>query len=145
MSGLDPIGRRDFRDLILEERGRGTTVFFSSHILQDAEMICDRVGIVVRGRLRTVGRLEDLLAGGRRGYEVALSGVGEGFVPDPATVIARSASSLLLRTPSLEDAEAVARAARAAGGRLVSLVPARATLEDVFLEELRAGEGAAGA
>src|SRR6185436_18977077 len=57
MSGLDPIGRRDFRDLILEARAGGTTVFFSSHILQDAEVICDRVAILADGRIKSVGKL----------------------------------------------------------------------------------------
>ena len=69
MSGLDPIGRRDVRDLILELREAGKTVFFSSHILQDAELICDRVGIVVEGRLRHLGVLtrwsDPSLAGSR--------------------------------------------------------------------------------
>ena len=62
MSGLDPLGRRDVRDLILALRARGCTVFFSSHILSDAEALCDRVAIVAQGKLAAAGRLNELLA-----------------------------------------------------------------------------------
>src|SRR5712692_4755616 len=61
MSGLDPIGRREVRDIILQLKDRGKTVFFSTHILPDVEMICDRVGILVRGRLRSVGAIHELV------------------------------------------------------------------------------------
>lgn len=63
MSGLDPIGRKMVGDLIMELKGRGKTVFFSSHILSDIERFCDRVGIIVGGRLRLVDRLDNLLTG----------------------------------------------------------------------------------
>jgi ABC-2 type transport system ATP-binding protein len=63
MSGLDPIGRKMIGDIILELKGRGKTIFFSSHILTDVERFCDKVGIIVSGRLRLVGRLDDLLVG----------------------------------------------------------------------------------
>jgi ABC-2 type transport system ATP-binding protein len=74
MSGLDPIGRREVRDLILSLRGAGKTVFFSSHILQDAEMLCDHVAILEGGRLRSQGRLQDLVSGSVRWFEVAVRG-----------------------------------------------------------------------
>lgn len=61
MSALDPVGRTKIRDVILRLKDEGKTVFFSSHILSDVEMICDRVGILVNGRLKEVGRLEELL------------------------------------------------------------------------------------
>ena len=62
MSGLDPIGRREVRDLILELKRLGKTVFFSTHILPDVETLCDRVGVIIQGRLRDVGRLGELLS-----------------------------------------------------------------------------------
>src|SRR5512145_1520647 len=62
MSGLDPVGRKEVRDLILELKRRGKTVFFSTHILPDVESLCDRVGVIVGGRLRDVGRIGDLLS-----------------------------------------------------------------------------------
>src|SRR5256885_11217547 len=61
MSGLDPIGRRDVRDIILRLKDQGKTIFFSTHILPDVEMICDRVGILVKGRLRAVGAVHELV------------------------------------------------------------------------------------
>ncbi|UCD19300.1 MAG: ABC transporter ATP-binding protein [candidate division WOR-3 bacterium] len=61
LTGLDPIGRKDIKDLILEEKDKGTTIFFSSHILPDAEAVCDRVGIIIEGQMREVGRLNDVL------------------------------------------------------------------------------------
>jgi ABC-2 type transport system ATP-binding protein len=146
MSGLDPVGRRDFRDLILQSRDRGATVFFSSHILQDAEMICDRVAILVAGRLRSVVRLDQLLGAAGAGYEVTVEGVGPGELDGSEEVLARLEGRLLVRTRSLEEAEALAERARRRGGRLTALVPARATLEDLFLrhvgEAQRPGEGA---
>jgi len=75
MSGLDPLGRRDIRALILQLRDAGRTVFFSSHVLSDAEALCSRVGIVVAGRLVTSGRLSEMLASHVRGWEVVASGL----------------------------------------------------------------------
>src|SRR5689334_11213769 len=74
MSGLDPFGRRDVRDLILEQRARGTTVLFSSHILPDVEMLCDRVAILLGGRLRRVDTVHELVRGGRHPVEIRCSG-----------------------------------------------------------------------
>src|SRR4029450_13257019 len=76
MSGLDPLGRRDIRALILELRDRGTTVFFSSHILSDAEALCSLVAIIAGGRLATMGRLTDMAGYELRGWEVVVTGLG---------------------------------------------------------------------
>jgi ABC-2 type transport system ATP-binding protein len=74
MSGLDPFGRRDVRELIHEQRARGTTVLFSSHILPDVEMLCDRVAIVLHGRLERVATLAELTGGGHEAVEFRCSG-----------------------------------------------------------------------
>src|ERR1041385_3610557 len=78
MSGLDPLGRREMRQLILRLRDRGCTVFFSSHVLADAEALCSRVAILAGGRLVAAGRLSDLLAFQVRGWELVVSGVTTG-------------------------------------------------------------------
>src|SRR5207237_10872350 len=72
MSGLDPVGRKDVRDLILGLRQEGRTVLFSTHILSDVEAICDRVGILVAGRLTDIGALTDLVAPGARAVELVV-------------------------------------------------------------------------
>src|SRR5688572_32273843 len=77
MSGLDPIGRRDVRDIILRLRDRGATVFFSSHILGDAEAICSRVGIVVGGRLVAAGTLAEMVPFRIRGWEMIVTALPE--------------------------------------------------------------------
>ena len=73
MSGLDPIGRKEIRDLILRLHGEGKTIFMNTHILSDVEMLCDRVAIIVKGRIRYEGRIEDFLGGEERRCDVTLA------------------------------------------------------------------------
>jgi ABC-2 type transport system ATP-binding protein len=140
MSGLDPIGRKEVRDLILELKRRGKTVFFSTHILPDVESLCDRVGVILGGRLRDVGRISELLSPRVRSVEVVLE------VPDQArdglaggTLVSQEGRPLGLVFPDLDAANAAARSALDAGGSLVSLAPHRETLEDFFVRRLAEG------
>jgi len=133
MSGLDPIGRREVRDLILELRRAGRTVFFSSHILQDAEMICDRVAILDRGRLRSTGRLGDLVSSAVRWFEVSVRGA----VPaGPIVLLSSEGAEHLLQVPDVDALAEVLEATRRAGGQVLSVWPRRETLEDLFLREI---------
>ena len=134
MSGLDPIGRREVRDLILSLRAAGRTVLFSSHILSDAELLCDRVAIVFRGRARAVGRLDELVPPDARWYEVEI----DGDVPDLAGAarVAASGRESLVRVDDARDLPRVLAAVEAAGAKVVSVFPRRRTLEDLFLEEI---------
>jgi ABC-2 type transport system ATP-binding protein len=146
MSGLDPLGRRDIRALVLRLRDRGCTVFFSSHILSDAEALCGRVGIVARGRLLAAGRISDLLSGNGRGWELIVAGVSAESLA-PLTSQAASVTSLdegrhTLVLPSSAAPEPLVADLIAAGARIVSLTPVRQTLEEYFVE--RVGPGAAG-
>src|SRR5690349_12891487 len=77
MSGLDPIGRSQVRDIILKLRQRGCTVFFSSHILSDAESLCSRVGIMAQGRLVASGRVSDMIAFELKGWELVMAGLSD--------------------------------------------------------------------
>ena len=72
LTGLDPIGRKEIKDLILEEKAKGTTIFFSSHILPDAEAVCDRIGIIIEGKIMQVGDLATLLKKGVKTDEISL-------------------------------------------------------------------------
>jgi ABC-2 type transport system ATP-binding protein len=143
MSGLDPIGRKEVRDLIVELKRRGKTVFFSTHILPDVESICDRVGVILGGRLRDVGRISDLLSPRVRSVELVMD------VPGPARdgiaagkLQSRDQDRYAVSFPDLESANASVAAVLAAGGTLVSLVPYRETLEDFFMRRLQEGKSA---
>jgi ABC-2 type transport system ATP-binding protein len=137
MSGLDPIGRKEVRDLILDLNRRGKTVFFSTHILPDVESICHRVGVILRGRLRDVGRISDLLSPRVRSVEAVLE-VPEGSAEaiSGGRVVSRDRGRVALTFPTLEEANASVAAVLAAGGSVVSLVPHRETLEDFFMRRL---------
>jgi ABC-2 type transport system ATP-binding protein len=141
MSGLDPIGRREVRELILELRDQGRTILFSSHILSDAELLCSQVGILAKGRLVAAGTLADLTAGAARGWEVVASGVDDALVRRlrdrgiAVTVIGDGRCSCDL--PAADRPEPFVADLMAAGATLVSVAPLRTTLEDVFLERVQ--------
>jgi ABC-2 type transport system ATP-binding protein len=137
------VGRKEVRDLILELRRRGKTVFFSTHILPDVESLCDRVGVIVGGRLRDVGRIGDLLSPRVRAVEVAaLAPGGARETLSRGTVLSHDGDALTVSFADEEAADAAVKALLQAGGRLLSLTPHRETLEDFFVRRL--GEAAPG-
>jgi len=140
MSGLDPVGRRDVRELILALRDEGRTVLFSSHILSDAESLCSAVGILARGRLVANGTLSDLTAGGRGGAEVVVTGlapaVAERLRPRLRGMTRIADGRYSLDLPADLRPEPLIAELSAAGAVLVSVTPSRTTLEDVFVEAL---------
>jgi len=145
MSGLDPIGRKDVRDLIFELRRQGRTVLFSTHILSDVEAICDTVGIMIGGRLTDCGALSHLLQPGVRAVELVARAIPEdvvrGLVQGGAEAMQRDGATVLT-LPSEARAQEAVRAIVAAGGVLVSLSPHRDTLESLFVQRARAGVAA---
>jgi ABC-2 type transport system ATP-binding protein len=143
MSGLDPIGRKQVRDLIASLRDAGKTVFFSSHILQDAEALCDRVAILVGGRVRRVGPLDGLLSPGSRRLELSVSGFDPRLLEKLPSVhaVRREGGRVLLEIDHDDYFESVIRAIRESGGTLESVVRRRETLEDRFLREVGSEEG----
>ena len=149
MSGLDPIGRRDVRALILDLRDQGRTVFFSSHILADAEALCGRVAIVAAGRLAAIGRLSDLHAFQARGWEMVVAGLTPDVVARLAPGVTRatqiSPGRYTLELSLSQPPEALLPDLTAAGGSMVSLNPLRVSLEDFFMQRVAAvGHGARG-
>ncbi len=138
MSGLDPMGRKDVRDIIFEQKERGATVFFSSHILQDVEMVCDRVAIVVRGELRSLGTLESMLETGGSTVDVGVRGASAELV-ERLTADALTARQFGDQHRfTLKDEEAVpafVSAVLGSGAHLVSVTPHRQSLEELFVAE----------
>ncbi|MCI0568662.1 MAG: ABC transporter ATP-binding protein [Acidobacteria bacterium] len=137
MSGLDPVGRREVRDIILSLKAAGRTVFFSTHILSDTELICDRVGILSKGELKAVGRVSDLLGHQVAHWEVAFSGIDPITLPGISAVVSREGSETLATSRDEESMKALVRAVLERGGSLHSVIPQRASLEDIFLREIR--------
>jgi ABC-2 type transport system ATP-binding protein len=146
MSGLDPLGRREIRQLILRLRDRGCTVFFSSHVLADAEALCSRVAILANGRLVTAGRLSEMLAFQVRGWELVVSGLNEDVLARAqqcrqvvrGTRLAEGRYALelpLTPPPERTLAELVGQ-----GAVLVSLTPMRDTLEDFFVRQVSSAQ-----
>ncbi|TAK18805.1 MAG: ABC transporter ATP-binding protein [Myxococcaceae bacterium] len=137
MTGLDPIGRKEVRDLILEERTQGRTVMFSSHILSDVEMLCDRVAIVNRGELTAYGSLDQLLRREIRAVEVELSRVDEALVSALGALAGVKQGKLhdkvLLSVEGEDRVGEVLALAVAHQARVHSVTPRRETLEDLFV------------
>ena len=140
MSGLDPLGRRDVRQLILRLRDRGCTVFFSSHVLSDAEALCGRVAILAKGRLVASGRLSEILAFGVHGWELVVADVRDDVIAKHRARCTRAlpigGGRFALELPVETPPEQLLAELVAEGARLVSLNPLRETLEDFFVEKV---------
>ncbi len=143
MSGLDPIGRKQVRDLIVEERRRGKTILFTSHILSDVELLCDRVAIFHRGKVTAYGALSELLKPEVRRTEVELEGASESLRDALGAIGASvvnehgrgSAERVRVTMPGEEGAKRVLALALAHDARVVEVNEKRETLEDLFLRD----------
>jgi ABC-2 type transport system ATP-binding protein len=140
MSGLDPLGRRDVRALILRLRDRGCTVFFSSHVLSDAEALCSRVAILAKGRLAASGLLREMLAFNVHGWELVVADLDDAALTKLAGGVRKAVpiggGRFQLELPLETPPEQMLAQVAAAGGRLVSLNPIRETLEELFVERV---------
>jgi ABC-2 type transport system ATP-binding protein len=144
MSGLDPMGRREVRDLMEQLKHEGKTVFFSTHILSDAEALCDRVAIIHKGELRGVGAIEDLTSGVQGKVEVTWQGTQV-----PASIKALGAECHVtgdrVRAIIAESQQdAMIDALRRERQRLIAITPVRTSLEAYFVEKLKRAETTAG-
>lgn len=139
MSGLDPLGRREVRDLIADLRARGKTVLFSSHILTDVETLCDHVAILNRGRLVEAGNLSDILKTRGNEIEVVVSGIAAQALAELqqfATGVWPTAEGARAHLRDDRDIARLVDITHRAGGRVVSINPVRESLEDLFVREL---------
>jgi ABC-2 type transport system ATP-binding protein len=143
MSGLDPVGRREVRDIILELKREGKTVMFSTHILSDAEMLCDRVGVIVGGKLRGVGAPEQLVDVKTQGMEILFELTGQTSAPLLAKAT-RTGDRYRLQVPEAELYGAIEKL-RAAGAKILSVAQVRATLEEFFMNLVEADRAQAAA
>ncbi len=136
MSGLDPIGRREIKDIILGLKERGATVFLSSHILADAEALCDRVGLLFNGRILRESALQDLLEEKVRYWEAACEGLGPRR-PAGFSAYAEQGDRSYFRFEDEEHLNRWIDVVRKAGGRVVLVAPHRVTLEEYFVDAVR--------
>jgi len=136
MSGLDPLGRREVRDIILTLKKEGRTVLFSTHILSDAEMICDRVGVIVGGKLRGVGTPDEMVGIKTQGMEILFE-VAEGKNLPLLANATRTGERYRVQTPEDELYGAIEQL-RAAGARILSVTQVRPTLEEFFMNLVEA-------
>jgi ABC-2 type transport system ATP-binding protein len=134
---------------MLELRDQGRTIFFSSHILSDAEALCSQVAIVVKGRLAAAGRLTDLREFSMHGWELVLAGVPadalERVRPRASRILTVAGDRYVIDLPPDARPEEIVRELTSAGAKLISVNPLRETLEDVFVRRVaEMGDGARG-
>jgi ABC-2 type transport system ATP-binding protein len=138
MSGLDPIGRKEVRDVLLEQRARGKTLLFTSHILSDVELLCDRVVIMQRGEITSEGKVHDLLGSASRRVEIRLSGASKTLrdsLASRSSIVEDGGGYLTLQAEGQQAVDEILRISSAAGARLDALIPERQTLESLFLQD----------
>jgi len=145
MSGLDPVGRREVRDIILELKSEGRTVLFSTHILADAEMLCDRVGVIVGGKLRGVGAPEEIVGVKAQGMEILFEQTGrEGIAAELLAKATRTGDRYRLQVPEAELYATLERL-RGAKTRILSVTQVKASLEEYFMDLVGADRAQAAA
>lgn len=140
MSGLDPVGRKEVRELILNLRNQGTTVFMSTHILSDIEVLCDSVAILRKGKLVAIGNLDTLLTqnNNANGFEVNLKNISLKVLSQkmPSIRCIEKPSGVTVSCNDEKEVEEIIQLARSLGGRLVSVQPVKLSLEDFFAREI---------
>ncbi len=139
MTGLDPIGRKEIRELILSLKDEGRTIFYSTHILPDIEMTCDRVAIIDKGVTRRSGRLQDILTETTKGIDVVIEGLSHADHDqwtDKGIQIQPGDGKLVATFESLDDAREFAREVINQGGELSRFEPHRDDLESIFVRSL---------
>jgi ABC-2 type transport system ATP-binding protein len=141
MSGLDPVGRKEIRDLILRLKERGKTIFFSSHILHDAELLCDRVAIVMKGRLVACGGVGELVGSdATQSVEIVVGGLsakGIELLRPLSEKLSTHGGEVVALLKSYQDVGPALEIIRTAKATLISLTPHKRTLEEIFIREVK--------
>ena len=145
MSGLDPMGRREVRELIQELRNEGKTVFFSTHILSDAEALCDRVAVIHQGELRGVGAVAQLTAQSQGQIEIIFCAQSVPAALSALGAQARVSGEMVNAVIPEEQQDAALDVLRREHIRLLSLTPVRSSLEEYYVQKLRPLENGKGA
>jgi len=145
MSGLDPVGRREVRDVILELKREGRTVMFSTHILADAEMLCDRVGVIVGGKLRGVGAPGEIVEMKAQGMEILFEYAGTGTNADALLGKATRAGNRYRLQVAEGELYGALEQLRAAGAKILSVTQLKPTLEEYFMHLVDASRAQAAA
>lgn len=140
MSSLDPIGRRMVRDIIIDLGKRGKTIFFSSHILSDVEMVCDRVAIIIGGRIISVGKIGELVKEKVDFHEIVLEGISVDKLIPEFEVISHETNRTLIKVEGEEGIQRALTFIKAHKGKVISVNPQKKSLEDIFIDEIRKGE-----
>jgi ABC-2 type transport system ATP-binding protein len=136
-SGLDPIGRKELRDLIVALKAQGKTIFFSSHILQDIEMIVDRVGIILQGRIIKEGKLSELVSESVQGFEIYCDQIAEKELRHITGNYAFRDGKYIVNAAKEENLNMLVESIIHNNGRILAVTPNKKTLEDIFIQELR--------
>jgi ABC-2 type transport system ATP-binding protein len=145
MSGLDPLGRREVRDIILELKREGKTILFSTHILSDAEMLCDRVGVIVGGKLRGIGAPDEIVGVKAHGMEILFEYTGGGAGAAALLGKATQTGNRYRMQVSEEDLYATLEQLRGAGARILLVTQIKASLEEYFMHLVEADRAQAAA
>lgn len=142
MSGLDPVGRREVRELIAELREKGTTVFMSTHILSDIEALCDNVAILRKGKMAAKGNLQELLvkSGEAQSFEINVQGVTAENLQAAlnkfsGAAITAKAGGANIQVSEEKDIDKILQITRENGGNLISIQPVKQSLEELFVRE----------
>ena len=140
--GVDPVGRREIRDLLREEAGKGRAILLNSHLLSEIELTCDRVAVLRRGKVAAQGSIAELTARGSR-YRMVASPLDEALLSsfrETGASVERVNGHLELATRDLTHLNALVDTLRARGGVLSELSPVRSSLEDVFVDLVKTSD-----
>jgi ABC-2 type transport system ATP-binding protein len=145
MSGLDPVGRREVRDIILDLKNQGKTVLFSTHILSDAEMLCDRVGVIVGGKLQGIGAPNEIVGLKTHGMEILFQLGGNAEIDSALLAAATKTGDRYRLHVEESDLYPALDQLKASGAKLLSVTQVKPSLEEYFMHLVEADRAQAAA